>query len=91
MVHAGAMSVEIASFRDEDEPCLVLVSLACPSCLSSDVEWRLLDTADDPSVRCECRSCGNTRIVYLTHGQALRLALQEPWPLDLIPRAPALL
>jgi hypothetical protein len=91
MLHAGLVATEIASFRDEDEPCLVLVSLACPSCLSSDIDWQLLDTEDDPSVRCECRGCGNTRTVYLTQGQALRLALQGPWPLDLIPRAPALL
>lgn len=85
------MSVEIAHFRPDDEPCLVLVSLACPACLSSDVYWRLLDTGDDPRVRCRCGSCGSERIVYLTPSQALRLVLQEPWPLDLTPRAPALL
>ena len=85
------MSIEIAHFRPDDEPCLVLVSLSCPACLSSDVDWRLLDTADDARVRCRCKSCGDSRLVYLTQGQALRLALQEPWPLDLKPRAPALL
>jgi hypothetical protein len=85
------VAIEIAHFRPDDEPCLVLVSLSCPVCLSSDVDWRLLDTSDDARVRCSCRSCGDARLVYLTQGQALRLALQEPWPLDLKPRAPALL
>jgi hypothetical protein len=91
MLHAEHVSLEIASFRPDDEPCLVLASLACPVCLSSDVDWELLDAVDDPRVRCSCRSCARTRDVYLSPSQALRLALQEPWPLDLTPRAPALL
>jgi hypothetical protein len=91
MVHAEHVPCEIANFRPDDEPCLVLVSLACPACLSSQVDWTLLDTVDDPRVRCTCRACERTRDVYLSQSQALRLALQEPWPLDLTPRAPALL
>ena len=91
MLHAEFVAIEIASFRPDDEPCLVLVSLACPACLSSDVEWALVDTVDDPRVHCTCRSCARERDVYLSSSQALRLALQEPWPLDLTPRAPALL
>jgi hypothetical protein len=44
------VSVEIAHFRPDDERCLVLVSLSCPACLSSEVDWQLLDTADDARV-----------------------------------------
>jgi hypothetical protein len=85
------VSIELAHFRPDDEPCLVLVSLSCPACLSSEVDWQLLDTADDARVRCRCQDCGGERIVYLTESQALRLELQKPWPLDLNPRARALL
>jgi hypothetical protein len=46
---------------------------------------------DDPRVRCTCRGCSYARDVFLSPSQALRLALQERWPLDLTPRAPALL
>ena len=91
MLHAEHVSTEIASFRPDDEPCLVLASLACTACLSTDIAWTLVDDLDDARVHCGCRSCGRERDVYLSQGQALRLALQEPWPLDLTPRAPALL
>ena len=85
------MSFEIASFRADDQSCLVLAALSCPVCLSSEVDWLLLDTTEDSHVRCSCKLCGKVRVVYLTQSQALRLALQERWPLEMTPRAPALL
>ena len=85
------MPLEIASFRPDDESCLVLAALSCPICLSSQVDWLLLDTTEDSHVRCSCKLCGKVRVVYLTQSQALRLALAERWPLDLTPRTRALL
>ena len=62
-------------------------SLACPVCLSGDVDWRLSVTdAYDSYVDCVCELCGHTRTVFLGQEQALRLALHIDRPLDPTPR-----
>ncbi|MBX5469194.1 MAG: hypothetical protein IRZ21_04760 [Thermoleophilaceae bacterium] len=77
--------VETASFRSDDVDCLVAASLACPSCLSGEVDWRLGMTPWDGWVDCRCTRCGHERRVYLAPDQALRLSLHEARPLDPVP------
>jgi hypothetical protein len=67
---------ELASFRGDDDPCLVSAALACRACLSGDVEWSLRIDDFDGEVECRCRECGYTRRVTLTSEQTLRLSLQ---------------
>jgi hypothetical protein len=55
-------SLELATFRGDDDPQLVAAALACRACLSGDVE-------------CRCNSCGYAREVSLTSEQTLRLSL----------------
>jgi hypothetical protein len=69
-------TLELASFRGDDEPCLIEASLACRVCLSGDVEWSLRVDDFDGEVQCRCRSCGEVRTVSLTSDQTLRLSLQ---------------
>ena len=75
------MTCETANFRVDDVDCLVRASLACPTCLSGEVDWFLCDDRWDPCVECACRACGGRHIVYLTPGQALRLTLHLERPL----------
>ena len=67
---------ELASFRGDDDPCLVSAALACRACLSGDVEWALEIHDFDGEVECRCRHCGNSRRDSLTSEQTLRLSLQ---------------
>jgi hypothetical protein len=69
-------TLELATFRGNDEPCLVEAALACRACLSSDVEWSLLVDDFEGQVECRCRSCDYRRMVSLTSEQTLRLSLQ---------------
>lgn len=69
-------TLELASFRGNDEPCLVEAALACRACLSGDVEWSLELEDFEGHVECSCRACGYRREVALTSDQALRLSLQ---------------
>jgi hypothetical protein len=78
---------ETAAFRASDQDCLVAASLACPMCLSGQVDWRLSVSDDyDSHVECVCGTCGHTRTVFLGQMQALRLALHVHRPLDPTPR-----
>jgi hypothetical protein len=70
-------TLELASFRGDDDPCLIEASLACRVCLSGDVEWSLRLDDFDGEVVCRCRDCGDERTVSLTSDQALRLSLQD--------------
>ena len=70
-------SLELATFRGDDDPSLVAAALACRACLSGDVDWSLLIDDFDAEVICRCRTCGYERPVSLTSEQALRLALQH--------------
>ncbi|HEU0023244.1 MAG TPA: hypothetical protein VFQ12_01345 [Thermoleophilaceae bacterium] len=70
-------TLELASFRGDDELCLVEAALACRLCLSSDVEWSLLVEDFEGQVECRCRACGYSRTVSLTSEQTLRLSLQS--------------
>ena len=70
-------TLELASFRGNDDPSLVAAALACRACLSGDVDWSLLIDDFDAEAICHCRACGYTRAVSLTSEQALRLALQD--------------
>jgi len=70
-------TLELASFRGNDDPSLVAAALACRACLSGDVDWSLLIDDFDAEVICRCRACGYERPVSLTSEQALRLALQH--------------
>ena len=70
-------TLELASFRGDDDPCLIEASLACRVCLSGDVEWSLRLDDFDGEVVCHCRRCGDERTVSLTSDQALRLSLQD--------------
>ena len=70
-------STETASFRGDDEPCLVEASLACRVCLSGDVEWHLRERDWDAEVVCRCADCGDVRVVSLTGEQVLRLSLDR--------------
>jgi hypothetical protein len=69
-------TLELATFRGNDDPCLVEAALACRMCLSSDVEWSLAVDDFEGRVECACRSCGYVREVSLTSEQTLRLSLQ---------------
>jgi hypothetical protein len=69
-------TLELASFRGDDDPTLVAAALACRACLSGDVDWSLRIDDFDAEAICRCRGCGYTREVSLTSEQALRLALQ---------------
>jgi hypothetical protein len=68
-------SLELATFRGDDDPSLVAAALACRACLSSEVEWSLRVDDFEGTVECHCRSCGYVREVSLTSEQALRLSL----------------
>ena len=69
-------TLELASFRGNDDPSLVAAALACRACLSGDVDWSLELDDFDGQVECSCRSCGYVRTVSLTSEQTLRLSLQ---------------
>jgi hypothetical protein len=69
-------TLELASFRGDDDPTLVAAALACRACLSGDVDWSLRIDDFDAEAICRCRDCDYTRAVSLTSEQALRLALQ---------------
>jgi hypothetical protein len=68
-------SLELATFRGDDEPALVAAALACRACLSGEVEWSLRVDDFEGTVECRCTSCGYAREVSLTSEQALRLSL----------------
>ena len=68
---------ETASFRGDDDPCLVEASLACLVCLSGDIEWSLRGDHWDAEAVCRCADCGHERTVSLTGEQALRLSLDR--------------
>ena len=87
MVLAMGGIAETACFRADDPDCLVVASLACSSCLSSDVQWELRTTAYDGAADCRCRCCARRFRVHLTLDQALRLSMHERRPLDPIPHA----
>lgn len=70
-------TLELASFRGNDDPSLVAATLACRACLSGDVEWALSVDDFEGEVECRCRSCGYARSVSLTSEQTLRLSLQD--------------
>jgi hypothetical protein len=72
---------ERANFRGDDHPALVAATLACPSCLSGDVEWALEVDEWEAQVHCSCRHCGHHRAVELNSQQALRLYLHRSHPL----------
>jgi uncharacterized Zn finger protein len=69
-------TLELATFRGDDDPSLVAAALACRTCLSGDVEWSLRVEEFEGEVECRCRDCGYVREVSLTSEQALRLSLQ---------------
>jgi hypothetical protein len=69
-----------ASFLPADENLLVAAALACPWCLSGEVEWRLGNGEHEDWAECECASCGHPFVVHLSPQQALRLALAPPGP-----------
>jgi hypothetical protein len=68
-------SLELATFRGDDDPSLVAAALACRACLSAEVDWSLRVDDFEGTVECRCRSCGYVREVSLTSEQALRLSL----------------
>jgi hypothetical protein len=70
-------SLELATFRGDDEPALVAAALACRACLSGAVEWSLRVEEFEGTVECRCRTCGYVREVSLNSEQALRLSLVE--------------
>lgn len=78
--------VETAAFRMDDGDCLVAASLSCRTCLGGDVEWSLNLSSYEPAAECRCRTCGDTRTVFLTPEQALRLTMHLERPLDPTPR-----
>jgi hypothetical protein len=69
-------TLELATFRGDDDPSLVAAALACRACLSGEVDWSLLVDDFEGEVVCRCRVCGYTRSVSLTSEQALRLSLE---------------
>jgi hypothetical protein len=69
-------TLELATFRGNDDPSLVAAALACRACLSGDVDWSLLIEDFEAEAICRCRGCGYTRAVSLTSEQALRLSLE---------------
>jgi hypothetical protein len=68
-------SLELATFRGDDDPSLVAAALACRACLSGDVEWSLRVDDFEGTVECRCKRCGYVREVSLTSEQTLRLSL----------------
>jgi hypothetical protein len=68
-------SLELATFRGNDEPALVEAALSCRACLSGAVDWSLRVEDFEGTVECRCQSCGYVREVSLTSEQALRLSL----------------
>ena len=79
--------IETANFRGDDADCLVAASLACPACLSGEVDWALAgEHGADARATCRCRSCDHRRTVFLLPDQALRLTLHDRRPLDPTPR-----
>lgn len=68
---------DVARFRAEDDALLVAASFACPVCLGSNADVRLVLEPDDAEVECSCR-CGTEWSVAVDAGQALRLALHPP-------------
>ncbi len=70
-------SLELATFRGDDDPSLVAAALACRACLSGEVEWSLRLDDFEATVECRCQSCGYVREVSLTSEQALRLSLEH--------------
>ena len=87
MVSSMSATCETASFRVDDPDCLVAASLACSTCLSSDVRWELRATAYDARADCRCDACGRRYALHVTLEQALRLSLHERRPLDPVPHA----
>jgi hypothetical protein len=73
---------ELASFRGDDDPCLVAAALACRVCLSGEVDWSLEIDDWDGQVEVRCRDCGDRRVVSLNWEQALRLSLHRERPLE---------
>jgi hypothetical protein len=69
-------TLELATFRGDDDPSLVAAALACRACLSGEVDWSLLIDDFEGEVICSCRACGYSRSVSLTSEQALRLSLE---------------
>jgi hypothetical protein len=69
-------TLEIATFRGDDDPSLVAAALACRVCLSGEVDWSLQVGDFEGQVECRCRDCGHSRTVSLTSEQTLRLSLQ---------------
>jgi hypothetical protein len=69
-------TLELATFRGDDDPSLVAAALACRACLSGEVDWSLLIDDFEGEVVCSCRACGYSRSVSLTSEQALRLSLE---------------
>ena len=68
-------SLELATFRGDDDPSLVAAALACRACLSGDVEWSLRVEDFEGTAECRCKTCGYVREVSLNSEQALRLSL----------------
>jgi len=56
-------------------------ALACPGCLSGEVEWALEVKEWEAQVECTCRKCGHRRAVGLSSDQALRLHLHRARPI----------
>jgi hypothetical protein len=71
---------ELASFRGDDDPCLVAAALSCRVCLSGEIDWALEVADFEGQVHCHCRNCGDRRVVSLTSDQTLRLALDRERP-----------
>jgi hypothetical protein len=69
-------TLEIATFRGDDDPSLVAAALACRVCLSGEVDWSLQVGDFEGQFECRCRDCGHSRTVSLTSEQTLRLSLQ---------------
>jgi hypothetical protein len=70
-------SLELATFRGNDDPSLVAAALACRACLSAEVEWSLRVDDFEGTVECRCTRCGYAREVSLNSEQALRLSLEH--------------
>ena len=68
-------SLELATFRGNDDPSLVAAALACRACLSGNVGWSLRVEDFEGTVECRCLDCGYAREVSLTSEQTLRLSL----------------
>lgn len=68
---------ETATFRGDDDVCLVEASLACRVCLSGNIEWSMRGDVWDAEVVCRCDACGDVRSVWLNGEQALRLTVDR--------------